>query len=75
MGYEAIMGSKELTYVAFNGPDGNDFFVKNDETRIILRCDGVGPMGFYNMIYVTRINEGVVHALPAHNCNEWRTKP
>ena len=62
---------RKVRYVAFNGPDGveNSFYIEIAVKEMEMRRDGAGPMGWYDVVYVTT-NEGLVSALPAHNCFE-----
>lgn len=62
---------RKVSYVAYDGPDGpeNSFYLASSVKDIQMRQDGRGPMGFYDVVYVTH-NDGTVSSLPAHNCTE-----
>jgi hypothetical protein len=62
---------REVSFVSFNGPDGveNSYYLATSVKEIVMRRDGAGPMGWYDVVYVTT-NEDRVSAIPAHNCFE-----
>jgi len=41
--------------------------------RIVLRLDGHGPTGFYDVIYVYT-DDGIELVTPAFNCDSWATR-
>lgn len=63
--------SRKVSFVAFNGPDGieNSFYIESAVKQLVMRRDGAGPMGEYDVVHVTT-NEGKQSAIPAHNCFE-----
>ena len=62
---------RKVSFVAFNGPDGveNSFYTETAVKEIVMRRDGAGPMGWYDVVHVTQ-NDGKQSAIPAHNCFE-----
>ncbi len=48
--------TRKVDFVSFNGPDGLEYsFHTSESTKSIeMRCDGCGPMGFYDVVYVTQ---------------------
>ena len=42
----------------------------NGVTRIVMRADGHGLTGYYDVIYVYA-GDALVAAMPAHNCIRW----
>ena len=71
---------KSIKFVSYNGADGpeNSYFCATDaegqKIEIEMRCDGNGPMGLYDVVYVTQQSNETVTALPAHNCTEIQFK-
>lgn len=63
--------SRKLSFVSFNGVDGpeNSYFATPSVQDIEMRHDGLGPLGNYDVVYVTH-KDGTLSMLPAHNCNE-----
>lgn len=39
---------------------------------IRLRCDGHGPMGYYDVIYIYSSGDSPFAAMPAHNVEFWK---
>ena len=40
-------------------------------SRIEMRNNGYGPMGFYDVIYIYGYGEKPLRAMPAHNTDIW----
>lgn len=60
---------RKISFVAFNGPDGpeNCFYTISAVKEIVMRRDGAGPMGWYDVVYVTTNEDMAKAALKAIN--------
>lgn len=61
---------QNISFVSWVSVDEHTYARDIDNISIVMRRDGAGPMGWYDVIYITNL-AGEVNALPAHQCTEW----